>query len=230
VNSDLPVVRALPLAGVGLVRQLLTDAQRRKLAAIATRVELRPRAIVYREGDPADSIFINGGGLVISFKELPSGRRRVAGFRFQADIFGLADQGRYVNSTRALTAVTLYEIPIDAMAEVLKQDAELEFQFLCKVVHEMRQAQRQILILARRDAKGRIAMFVDMLRNARPSDDPAAVDLPMNRSDIADFIDLAPESVSRACARLRQDGIMAFERRAARILDHERFDALVAAG
>jgi CRP/FNR family transcriptional regulator len=228
--SDLPVVRALPLAGVGVIRQVLTDAQRRRLASIATRLELRPRAIVYRDGDPADSLFINGGGLVMAFKELPSGRRRVAGFRFQADIFGLADQGRYVNTTRTLMASTVYQIPVDALTETFRQDADLEFQFFCKVIHELRQGQRQILILGRRDAQGRIAMFVDMLRQARPSADPDVIDLPMSRLDMADFVNLAPESVSRACAKLSRDGILAFGRHGARILDRQRFGALLAAG
>ena len=230
MNTDqlLPAIRAMTLSGAGGARLQLTRMQRQRLAAVATRLELKPRTIVYRSGDPADSVFINGGGVVISFKETRSGKRRVAGFRFYSDIFGLAENHKYVNTTRAITPVTLYRFPVDVLAAVLRQDAELEFQFLCKLVDELRQAQRKSIIVARRDAGARIAMFVDLLRDL--TDPPAEGDviaIPMSRSDIGDFLNLTLESVSRACGRLSRDRILAFEKRGVRIVDRARFDELV---
>ena len=227
---QLPMIRALSLTGVNVSRPLLTDQQRRRLAEVATKLELPARTVIYRAGEPADSIFINGGGVVISFKDMPSGKRRVAGFRYYADIFGLADHGKYVNTTRAVTPVTVYKIPIEALTTLLRQDADLEFQFVCKLVHELRQSQRKAIIVARRDAPGRIAMFVDMLRRTpvnegRPQD---VVEMPMTRSDIGDFLNLAHESVSRACKRLGNMGIIEFKKGTAHILDRARFDKLVA--
>jgi CRP-like cAMP-binding protein len=113
---------------------------------------------------------------------------------------------------------------------MLRQDADLEFQFVCKLVHELRQSQRKAIIVARRDAPGRIAMFVDMLRRTpvnegRPQD---VVEMPMTRSDIGDFLNLAHESVSRACKRLGNMGIIEFKKGTAHILDRARFDKLVA--
>ena len=227
---QLPMIRALSLTGVDVSRPLLTDQQRRRLAEAATKLQLPARSIIYRDGEPADSVFINGGGVVISFKDMPSGKRRVAGFRYYADIFGLADHGKYVNTTRAVTAVTIYKIPIETLTAMLRQDADLEFQFVCKLVHELRQSQRKAIIVARRDAPGRIAMFVDMLRRTpvnegRPQD---IVEMPMTRSDIGDFLNLAHESVSRACKRLGNMGIIEFKKGTAHVLDRARFDKLVA--
>jgi CRP-like cAMP-binding protein len=227
----LPTIRARPLYHRDIARPLLTDQQRRKLAAVATHVQLAPRAIVYREGDPADSIFINGGGVVISYSETASGKRRVAGFRLYADVFGLAEHGRYVNTARAVTAVTLYRIKNETLAEVLRQDAELEFHFLCKVVDELRQAQRKAIIVARRDAAGRLAMFFDLLRRtAGVVATDEVIQIPMSRSDIGDFLNLTLESVSRASRQLSDAGILAFSGRRVRVLDRGRFDALVASG
>ena len=198
----------MSLSGVDVTRPLLTDQQRRRLAEAATLLKLPARAIVYRVGEPADSVFINGGGVVISFKDMPSGKRRVAGFRFYADLFGLADRGKYVNTTRTVTPATIYKIPIETLTALLRQDADLEFQFVCKLVHELRQSQRKAIIVARRDAPGRIAMFVDMLRRTTESGERQhdMIEMPMTRADIGDYLNLAHESVSRACRQLDQHG------------------------
>jgi len=218
------------LSGLDGVKPRLTDRQRQRLAAAATRLQLAPRTIVYRDGDPAGAVFINGGGVVITYKDMPSGKRRVAGFRFYADVFGLAEHGAYVNSARAVTAVTLYRIPTETLTTILRQDADLEFQFLCKMVDELRQAQRKSIIVARRDAAGRVAMFVDMLRLIGHSTHPDVIEIPMSRSDMGNYLNLALESVSRACAQLTRDGILEFSRRGARIVDRARFYKLVTSG
>jgi len=229
LELPLPTIRAMSLSGVSGKRPLLSDQQRRRLAEAATLLKLPARAIVYRVGEPADSVFINGGGVVISFKDMPSGKRRVAGFRFYADLFGLADRGKYVNTARTVTPATIYKIPVETLTALLRQDADLEFQFVCKLVHELRQSQRKAIIVARRDAPGRIAMFVDMLRRTAVADvREDVVELPMSRSDMADFLNLAHESVSRGCKRLGNMGVLEFKKGTARILDRARFDKLVA--
>lgn len=190
ILSSLPAIRALTLSGLEPKAPPLTARQRQKLAAVSTLLRLKARTIIYREGEPADAVFINGDGVVISFREMPSGKRRVAGFRFAADVFGLAERGVYVNTARTITPSTVYRLPLDALTRLLRQDADIQFQLLCKVVHEVREQQRKAIIVARRDAPGRIAMFIDMLRHRRASgrvvDDIVA--LPMTRSDIGDYL------------------------------------------
>lgn len=225
----MPMLLASPLFEAHFERRRLTPRERQQLANIATRLQLPRGYVIYREGDPADSVFINGGGVVVAYAELPSGRRRVAGFRFQADIFGLAEQGRYVNTARAVTPVTVFRIPAGALMEILRHDAGLQFQFLCKVVDELRLAQRKTIIAARRDAAGRMAMFIDLLRHANSDPDaPDRVGLPMTRADIGGFLNLTPESVSRACRQLTDQGIVKFDRQGASIVNRRRFDELVA--
>ena len=230
LDLALPTIRAMSLSGVDAKRPLLTEQQRRRLAQAATLLKLPARAFVYRDGDTADSVFINGGGVVISYKDMPSGKRRVAGFRFYADLFGLADRGKYVNTARAITPATVYKIPIESLVSLLRQDADLEFQFVCKLVHELRQSQRKAIIVARRDAPGRIAMFLDMLRRTNENGERQhdMIEMPMTRADIADYLNLAHESVSRACRRLTNMGIIDFGKGTAHIRDRARFDKLVA--
>jgi CRP-like cAMP-binding protein len=230
ILSSLPTIRALTLSGLEQKRPVLTERQRQRLVAASTRLQIKPRTVIYREGEAANSVFITGDGIVIAFKEMPSGKRRVAGFRYAGDLFGLAEHGVYCNTTRAVTAATLYRFPLDTLTTILRQDAELEFQFLCKVVHELRRDQRKSIIVARRDAPGRVAMFIDLLRQrtAGPGRVHDIVEIPMTRSDIGDFLNLTLETVSRACRRLSDSGLVEFNAGGVRIVDRSRFEKLVA--
>src|SRR5689334_5864719 len=79
----------------GSAQTLLTDEQRQQLTALATLISLPPRSIVYREDADLAWIFIARQGVLKAFRELPSGKRRVAAFLFPGDVFGLAENGRY---------------------------------------------------------------------------------------------------------------------------------------
>jgi CRP-like cAMP-binding protein len=216
--------------GGGNSVRLLSKAQRQQVATIATRVRLRPRAIIYREDTTAGWVYIIACGVVKSFRDLPSGKRRIAAFLFAEDIFGLAENGRYLNTAQAVTEVTVYRIPIDDLARLFVHDGDLQLQFLCKVTHTLRQAQRQKIVLTRRDAAGRVAMFLSMLeRRAAGARATSPIDVPMSRSDMASYLGLSLEAVSRATAALTRRRTLAFvDRHTVRILDRSRFDRLVA--
>src|SRR5438093_8627501 len=81
---------------------ILSESQQRQLAALATRVSLPARTILYREEAALDWIFISNEGVLKAFRELPSGKRRVAAFLFPGDVFGLAENGRYVNTVQTV--------------------------------------------------------------------------------------------------------------------------------
>ena len=227
-----PSIRAVHFsrAGSGAIKPLLTARQRRQLAAIATRVSVPARAIVYREDAPLSSIFVSSEGVLKAFRELPSGRRRVAAFIFGGDVFGLAENGQYVNTVQAVTKSTFYRIPNELLADLLRRDPDLEFQFLCKLAHELRKHQRHAIVLGRRDAPGRLAMFLKMLERNASGGTKNVIPLPMTRTDMAEYLSLSLESVSRAAATLARRGLVAFKgSRSATILDRSRFERLVTA-
>ena len=225
-----PGLRAAPFLEAGSIgaAPVLTERQRQQLLEIATRVRVPARSVVYREQTAATWIFINTEGVLKTFKDLRSGRRWVTAFLFPKDVFGLAKNGLYVRTAQAITPATLYRIESHALIALLRRDAELQFQFLSKVTHELREAQRQTIVVGRRDAVGRVAMFIQQLEctccdrhNARD------IELPMSRSDIASYLGLSLESISRATAKLQRRGIVAFpNRHLARILDRAQFDRL----
>lgn len=210
--------------------ELLSDAQREKLVRVATVRELPARTVVYRAGNPADCVFIIGEGVVKSYRDLASGRRRIAAFLFARDLFGLAEAGYYVNTVQAITPVRLYDIKLDALTELFKREPDIELQFLCKIVHVLREVQHHTIIMGRRDAAGRLAMLLRLLQKQSLAHGHRDIELPMSRSDIANYLGLSPEAVSRASRRLERQGIVEFHGRGhVRVIDRQRFAALAAA-
>lgn len=159
-----PSLRAIPFQRAEPVPiELLSRTQRAQLMRHAVVHARAARSVIYSAGADAGSVFIIGEGVVKSFRDLPSGRRRIAAFLFARDIFGLAEAGRYVNTVQAITPVRLYEIELATLAGLFRDDSDLELQFLCKTVHVLREAQHHNIIVGRRDAVGRLAMFIAQL-------------------------------------------------------------------
>ena len=228
-----PSIRAVPfdhLWPTGLATELLSERQREHLAGIAT-VRLVPaRTHVYRAGELAECIYLISRGVIKSYRDLRNGRQQVVAFMFPSDVIGLAVGGHYVNSTLALMAATVYCIRVDVLKESFRADFALQFQFLAKVAHELRESQRQMIGLARRDASGKLAMFLERMDTNRALHDGPASDtvwLPMSRADIANYLGLTQETLSRTAARLKRQGIITFpDRHHAQILDRARLRKL----
>jgi len=237
VNTGELAIRAIPfekLTAAGVATQLLTDRHRQNLAGLATSLNVQRRTIFYREDTPAEWVFMIARGVVKSYRDLPSGKRHIAAFLFPGDVFGLAENGRFVNTTQAVTRAMVYRIPIDALKDLLLRDADLQFRFLTKVTHQLREAQRHTISVTRHTAVGKVAMFLKMLERDEhwrgDASGPRSLMVPMTRADIADYLGLSPEAVSRTTSRLVRRGILAFpDRHRVRILDPAALDRLATA-
>jgi len=231
--QDYPTLRGIPLEETGEIGpvRLLSVRQQHELASIAARLHVPRRTIVYREHTPAESVFIVAHGVVKAFRDLPSGKRPVLAFHFAEDIFGLAENGLYVNTLQAVTDVSLFRMPLAVLKDTLAGDAQLQLQFLVKVTHELREAQRHTIAIGRRDAVGRVASLLRTLgdHTAR-AEQSGMIDIPMTRSDVAGYLGLSLEAVSRACRRLERSGIVTFvDRHRARVRDRRELDRLASA-
>jgi CRP-like cAMP-binding protein len=210
----------------------LTADQRQRLARIASPVSFKRGQLLYRQGEPATVVYNIVHGVVSVFRMLPSGRRRVLAFIFAEDLVGLAARGRYVNTARAVTSVSAYRLPLRALDALLRKDASLQYPFFCKVSEELREAQHLAIVLARRDAAGKVASFLHLLER-EPTATRAGhgrIFIPMSRTDIADHLGLTLESVSRAFAELERRRIVHFpDARHVKVLDRARFRQIVCA-
>jgi len=225
-----PSLRAAPFGtGVQKVVRLLSARQRSQIGNMATCVRVPARTLVCREGASAHAVFIVETGAAKMFRDLPSGKRRVTAFLFPDDVCGLAQHGQYVDTVQTITPVTLYRIPVATLADIFRRDPELAVHFLCKVTHELRGSLQHTVTVARRDAVGRVTMFLRMLEQ---NDIRAGSRIwtPMSRSDVASYLGLSLEAVSRALGSLHRSRIIALEgRHEIQIVDRLRFERMAAA-
>jgi CRP-like cAMP-binding protein len=206
----------------------LTRVDREHLAAISTVVRYKARTLVCRSGDSADCVFSISAGGVRSFREIGRGERRVLAFLFPGDLFGLARKGVYVNTIETIMPSTLFRIPLEPLAALLLRNPDLQFRFLCKVTHSLREAQRQAVVIGKRDPVARVAMFLAMLEEfeaENPADDATRIELPMTLRDIAEFVNLSPAAVRAAFQALAKEGsVERLDDGAARIRDRRAFN------
>jgi CRP-like cAMP-binding protein len=171
-----------------------------------------------------DAVFNIIAGMAKSCRSLPGEGRHIVSFLFPDDLIGLAEGGRYVNSTEAITAVSGYRIPVTALEARLRKDSALEFEVICKLCHELREAQRHAF--SRNRALSKIGLFLQMLESYQEARGEGAgqVYLPMSRSHIGDYVGLSPEAVSRSFRALASRGVIVFrDRRHVKIADRARF-------
>ena len=191
---------------------LLTPKQRARLESIASALKYTCRdQIVYHQGQVADALYFLDLGMVeLTTYQKSDGDRHIVAFLYPGDLFGLSEDGRYLNTVRTLAPTKLYRLPLDDLQRLLVQDARLQLLFLAKAAQELRKAQRQKIVLGQRDPCRRLASFLlEFLRSNQYYDpETRIVSLPMNRRDIADYLALPHESVSRALAKLETEGMV----------------------
>lgn len=179
------------------------------LAAIARAAQLDAGESLFYEDDPAAEVFTVISGMLKLSKLLPDGRRQITGFLTPGDYLGLAFAERYVYSAEAVTPVRICRFPRPAFLGLLEQFPALEKALLGRAATELAAAQQQMLLLRRKTARERVASFLLQLAERQGADEGTVVDLPMTRTDIADFLGLTIETVSRNVASLRKAGLIA---------------------
>jgi len=164
---------------------------------------------LFAEGDEANNIFEIVRGVLRIVKLLPDGRRQITGFLSSGHVVGLAPEGIHVYSAEAVTEVTVRRYRRAAFERLIDEVPGFAKKLLAVTSHELRLAQDQMLLLGRKTALERIASFLLIIMAQQDSDSEEIVDVPMTRSDIADYLGLTIETVSRTLTKLKQDGFIA---------------------
>ena len=161
---------------------------------------------LFHEGDPATQVYNVTEGALKLTKLLPDGRRQVLGFILPGDFLGISLGGEHAYSAEALQRTRMCRFARSRFADFAEEHPILEREVYRVAAHELAAAQAQMLLLGRKSALERVASFLlDMEDRQRRS--PGAVrnevDLPMSRSEIADYLGLTKETVSRVLAELK---------------------------
>lgn len=179
-----------------------------RIAAIAQSRRLDPGSMLVHEGDPANNVFSIIEGTVKLYKLLPDGRRQVTGFLIPGDFIGCVFGISYAFSAETVSSSRLCSFKRRQFLEMLDTYPQLEHRLLKRACSELNAAQYQMLLLGRKTAVERLASFLAQMVKRYGLADGTPVPLPMARTDIADFLGLTVETISRTFTRLRREGIL----------------------
>ena len=185
---------------------------------------------LFHEGDPATQVFnITRGSLKI-YKLLPDGRRQVMGFMFPGDFLGISISDEHAFSAEALEPTHMCRFARTRFDDFVEERPDMERRLYSLAAHELAAAQAQMVLLGRKSAAERLAsFFLDLAGRAqRLGNTPVTtIDLPMSRVDIADYLGLTKETVSRVLAQLKQKRLIRLVTlNRIEILDREGLDAI----
>jgi CRP-like cAMP-binding protein len=155
---------------------------------------------IYGEGEPADYVYKVIRGAVRTCKNLSDGRRQINGFYFAGDIFGLEGDGEHAWSAEAVVNCKILMVKRSLVMSASQRDAEVGHGLWAATVQELQRAQNHALLLIK-SAQERVATFLLELAHRLPCS--SAVDLMMSRQDIADYLGLTIETVSRTLTQLQ---------------------------
>ncbi|KJV24930.1 cyclic nucleotide-binding domain-containing protein [Luteibacter yeojuensis] len=186
--------------------------------------------LVFRQGQSFNTLYVVRSGAVRVAIADPSGGRQVLGFRLPGEILGidaLLDNAHRTDAT-ALERTTVCEVPFARIEELFQLLPSLQRKMMRELGREVAAAQQHAQAMGRSQALERVAMFLNALlvrydRLSRPTD---LVRLPMGRGDIACYLGIAVETVSRAFGRMEENGVMVASGRHVRIFRRDLLEAL----
>jgi CRP/FNR family nitrogen fixation transcriptional regulator len=158
-------------------------------------------AEIYGENEPADFVYMVLSGTVRSYRILSDGRRQIEGFHFSGDIFGFETGAEHDASAEAVTSATVLMIRRNILLGVAARDMAVATHLWKMTARQLDHARKHALLLVK-SAPERVASF--LLEMARLGTDNA-VELPMPRQDIADYLGLTIETISRTLSLLQQE-------------------------
>jgi len=161
---------------------------------------------IVREDDPTDHVYEVVSGTVCTCKMLREGRRQIAGFYFAGDVFGLESAQQHSVAAQAITNAKVRIFNKRALRALASSSLEVADRLLALTSRELARKQDHLLVLLSTTAEERIICFlIEMVRRAPPREDDF-IALPMSRRDIADYLGLTLETVSRTLWDLERRG------------------------
>src|SRR4051812_29091804 len=163
---------------------------------------------IYGEKEPAEYVYRVKAGAVRSYKLLSDGRRQIGAFHLAGDIFGLENGGEHRFTTEAIVDTKVRLIKRHSLELVAESDALVSRNLLSMTTTNLQHAEDHMLLLGRKTSLERVAAFlIEMDRRLTAA---GVMALPMSRRDIADYLGLTLETVSRAISHLHGLGILGF--------------------
>ncbi len=234
-NSDTPVLcrsceaRHKGICGALTPKQLLALSK----GTIKHKIEA-DREISAEGGAPIEFSNIISGVVKLS-KLMADGRQQIVALQFAPDLVGRPFDIQNKTTVEAATEVRLCSFPVKVLEDLIAESPDLEHRLHQQNLRELDEARDLLLSLGRKSASERVASFIYFIAlhiNPDASAGHATLDfqIPLKRSDIADFLGLTLETVSRQMTKLRQAGVISIiDRRSIQITNLAKLEQLAGA-
>lgn len=181
------------------------------LERIMTSTRLGANEMLVQEGDPRRKVFSLTSGMLRLLTVLPDGRRQITGFLLPGDYLGLVDDEVYTQTAEAVVPSVLCAFPVREMHGLLETYPRLKDRLYAMTRAALKQARDNQLVLGRLAPVEKISSFLLVLSARLAGDRAPPADrfpLAMTRTDIADYLGLTVETVSRSFTKLRMQGLI----------------------
>jgi len=176
------------------------------IATMGAPMGFRRNEEIYGEGETAEFLYKVASGTVRTYKVLDDGRRQIGAFYVAGDVFGLEDGETHGFSAEAVTEAKVHLVKRSSLIALASRDTEVARQLWTITTRELQRAQNHFLALIK-TAEERVASFLlDMAARLTRENQ---FDLTMSRQDIADYLGLTIETVSRTMTQLESSGAIA---------------------
>jgi CRP/FNR family nitrogen fixation transcriptional regulator len=163
---------------------------------------------IYAQEEEADLFYQVVRGAVRTTRLLGDGRRQVGDFYYAGDLFGFEAGPLHRMSAEAIGSCEILVVRRSAVRQFGASDGRFERQLWAATARELSRTQAHLLLLGRKTAAEKVAGFlIDIADRFRGEN----TQLPMGRQDMADYLGLTIETVSRMLTQLQSDGMVRFE-------------------
>lgn len=184
---------------------------------------LQRKQRLFMSGEACDSLYMVNSGSLKAYVNSDSGEEQITGFHFPNDILGLdgLEKGQHTYSVEALETTSIFRISFSALEELVSRDPQLHHQLLKKISQQIANEHMTIFMLGRMNAEQRLAQFFLKLSSIMQDSGCVAdqINLSMPRNDIANYLGLALETVSRLLTRFQNSGLLKVAHRQVQLLD-----------
>lgn len=162
---------------------------------------------IFGEGEPADFVYRVISGAVRSYRILSDGRRQIGDFHMAGDLFGLEAGAEHLLGAEAICRAEILVCRRSALFALAARSPDIGQALWTETARELERAQSHLLLLGRKSASERVATLLLNLADRAP--DSPEITLPMSRQDMADYLGLTIETVSRTFTQLQGDHVIA---------------------
>ena len=188
----------------------LKDGQLKIFSEISSERNYKNKENIFLQQEASTNLYNITEGNVKVYHLLSDGRIQIIGFLYPGDFFGSYKLGKYNYSAEAIGEVKLCVFKQEVLDKYLGKNMNLAKELLHMTSHELTLAQDRIGVLGKMNANERMAKFILNISNQRArigwQDNP--ISLPMTRQDIADYLGLTLETVSREITKLKTTNII----------------------